>query len=676
MRRLLNLNFFFVLIAILYFSSCREKVCQDKAGDDVKIDSLSDLYKDSILTNTNFVINAFYNLQPEIEDSVSIYRLQLILSELYSRIDIDSAFILNGRVLTFLNRQTESEQILLLKAKAKNARGVYYTQIDRRDSAIAYLKDTYDILNNIKEKELIPDVCSNLADCYQQNGEYSLSGFYYRRALFISDSLGLEDNYYSIYSGLGRLYNELDNFELADEFFVKAEKYLDKASDYEKYYFANSRGNYYYNAKEYENALKWFGIAYQLTNTFSQITPGAIVETNLGEIFILVNQYDSATLYLNRSKVSWGELYHQPSVKFYVDGLHASLALAENRLDDAEKILLRKYDMSAIVPQYIYYHNRRMQRFYELKNDYSEAYQYKTKADAYSDSLRSMKVQNNILEMAFRYQQDTTVLKKDLQIAEVEIKASQWRNIAIVSVFLFIVAILLAVGFYLYKKHLRELRHSRQLTIINNLRMEIIRNRITPHFTFNVLNVIIPSLDKYKELEQLFRLLIQMLRANLVASDKISVALDNEINLVKNYLQLYTISHPKHIMVNWEISEDVPMDIQIPSMSIQIPVENAVKYAFPETINDPQIDICISRKKDEIHIIIEDNGVGFYPSESRNNHQGTGNGLRMLYNTTVLLNSCNTRKMVFKIQNINKEQTKNNGTQVFVLVPFNYRYDV
>ena len=672
----LKRDVFFVLILTLSFVGCNTNINKYKTEDDTRIDSLLEFYKDSMLISADVVINALNTLQPEIKDSVSMYSLKMALSELYYGFNIDSAFILNDQTLAFLNRQGDSEKILQLKAKATNVRGIFFTRIDQRDSAIVYLKKTCDILGNATNKNNLHKVYIILADCYQQNGEYSLSGFYYRRALFISDSLGLEDKYYSIFSGLGHLYNELENFELADEYFGKAEKYLNKASDYERYYFANSRGNFYYNTKDYDKALEWFINAYAITNTFTQVAPDAIVEANLGEIYILMNRPDSARLYLDRSRKSWGELYQQPSVKFYVDGLFASLALQENKFDEAEQILLQKYDESAIIPQYIYFHNKRMQELYEMKKDYKKAYQYKTKASLYSDSLRNVKVQNNISEMSFRYQQDTTILKKDLQIAEVEIAASHWRTVAFISISSFVIILLAIGGVYIYRKRTRELKHSKQLTMIKSLRMEIIRNRITPHFTFNVLNVIIPSLDKYKELEQLFRLLIQMLRANLTASDKISTSLENEIDLVKNYLQLYMISNPNRLQINWDISDNIPMETQIPSMSMQIPVENAVKYAFDEDVKDPRIDIRISGKDDEVHIIIEDNGKGFYLSENRNNPRGTGNGLKMLYNTAELLNSRNTRKLVFKIQNINQLQTGGSGTQVLILVPFDYQFDL
>ena len=94
--------------------------------------------------------------------------------------------------------------------------------------------------------------------------------FYYRKALFLSDSIGMGDKMnYSIYSGLAKLYLELENYPLSDSYFKKAEQYWDKGNEYEQYYFANSRGNYYYVTKEYDDALIWFQRANTIVADFS-----------------------------------------------------------------------------------------------------------------------------------------------------------------------------------------------------------------------------------------------------------------------------------------------------------------------------------------------------------------------------------------------------------------------
>jgi len=208
------------------------------------------------------------------------------------------------------------------------------------------------------------------------------------------------------------------------------------------------------------------------------------------------------------------------------------------------------------------------------------------------------------------------------------------------------------------------------------LRMEIVRNRLSPHFVFNALNLIMPSLGQHSEIEQNFRMLIQLLRNNLRASEQIAVPLGKEMNLVKNYLQLQKLSNLGRISVNWHVADNVPKDMLIPSMSIQIPVENAVKYAFTPEQKDARIDVGITRMEDAIRIVIDDNGIGYQPDADNFDIRGTGSGLKMLSRTAELLNTRNQRKMIFSIEN--RKSTGNNavGTRVTIVVPLEYQFEI
>lgn len=661
---------------LLTLNGCLSSDDSHLSEDKQKINALLAFYGDSLSSKSEEAIQSLYNLQSEMNDSLSFYQVLHAISDIYIQTGkLDSSYFLNREIIAYCNRSESTPGLLQMKGIVANSIGSFLVQTERRDSAVYYLEMSYQLLNEVNEVAKLPDVCINLADCYYQDGNYPLTGFYYRRALFLCDSLNLENFYFPIYAGLGQLYKDLENYSLSDDYFYKAEKYWDNSTDYEKYYYSNSRGNYYYNTKQYKHALFWFRKAYAITNTFQYKVYDAIVETNMGEIFILLERPDSSQYYLDMAKASWGDYYEQPSTKFYVEGLYASLAFLRNDIKGAEKVLLQPYDTVAIVPFYIYSHDKRMEELYKQKGNYKYAYEYRVKADVFNDSLRNMKINNNIAETSFRYQQDTTILRKDLELAEVEIKVSHWKNIAWISIFFFIIILLVATGIIIYRKRFRELRYRRQLDTINSLRMEIIRNRISPHFTFNVINTMMPALGEYKELEEPFRLLVQMLRTNLQASEKMLVMLGDEVELVKNYLQLYLLSHSSGINIEWDISEEVLMEAIIPSMSIQIPVENAVKYAFTKTIPNPLLKISIFTKEDGLHIRIQDNGVGFSYSSPQNRMQGTGNGLRMLYDTTELLNSRNINKIVFKIQNLKSESPELTGTRVYMYIPKQFNFE-
>ncbi len=667
----------FIIGGFFALVRCNSPVQSLSSPDDKKMEYSTKLHDDSSSINPYSVIKHLSEIRPQVVDSFNFYKIGLLLASSYYHANaLDSALILNQEVIDYYHRSDKTEKKVLLAGDAYNNRGVCLQHTNHNDSAIICYIKAYELLNNISGKELLPSVCINLADCYYFNGEYSQTSYYYRKALFISDSLGMETLKPAIYSGLAQLYQELENYEQSEEFFKKAEEYWDIKTDHEKFFFANTRGNYYYKTQNYRQALDWFKRADMSAKKLSQAFAQAIAEGNMGEIYILMGEVDSARYFLDSARKLLGKYYYQPSFKFYFDGLYASLALLENNLPEAEKILVQPFDTLEVNPQYIYLHNRRMQDLYLKKQDYKKAYHYRNMAEAYNDSLRNVRIHNNIAEIGFRYQQDTTLIKKDMQIALSENKASQWQKVALLSIIISLLFICLIVGVILYRRRIRELKYQKYLATITELRMEIVRNRLSPHFVFNALNAIMPALDKYQELEKPFRLLIQLLRNNIKASEQIAVSLEEEIKIVKDYLELQAFRDSSIITINWHLDKDLTLQTLIPSMSIQIPVENAVKYAFNATTSDPTIEIQLIADEEFLYIRIEDNGIGYIPGQTSNDLRGTGNGIKMLYKTIDLLNSQNEKKMSLLIENISNTTPHKHGTKVSLVIPSKYKFEL
>lgn len=72
--------------------------------------------------------------------------------------------------------------------------------------------------------------------------------------------------------------------------------------------------------------------------------------------------------------------------------------------------------------------------------------------------------------------------------------------------------------------------------MINTLRMENIRNRVSPHFIFNVLSREINSHSNgYSEN---MRQLVKLMRRNLELTEHLCVTLDEELDFVHTYIDL------------------------------------------------------------------------------------------------------------------------------------------
>lgn len=202
-----------------------------------------------------------------------------------------------------------------------------------------------------------------------------------------------------------------------------------------------------------------------------------------------------------------------------MDGLFASLALQENDLSEAARRLNQPYDTLHTDLQYQYYHNTRLEDLYRKKKDFAQAYYYRNQADLCGDSLRNMKIENSIRETDFRYRQDTTLLKKDIRITQTEAKAQQWMWLAWIAGLGLIIVVLLMVCALFYIRRKKELRYKQQIATITQLRMAVVRNRIAPHYIFNVLNSVMPIFRRYEELSEPVNLLIDVLRGDLLSSE-------------------------------------------------------------------------------------------------------------------------------------------------------------
>ena len=157
--------------------------------------------------------------------------------------------------------------------------------------------------------------------------------------------------------------------------------------------------------------------------------------------------------------------------------------------------------------------------------------------------------------------------------------------------------------------------------------------------------------------------------------------------MVTSYSTLRHETNPFLPMPQFHVAKDVDMKLMLPSMIIQIPVENALKHAFvgmKETEDKPLLDVNIWVEDDMLRIDVTDNGCGVSGTvgkKKKNCAVSTGTGLRILNSTIEMLNASNERKMFFKMQSnrgASEEEggTRNRGICVSIGVPCNYDYNV
>ena len=592
-------------------------------------------------------------------------------------------------VNSYCRQNPDLETTFKIQSYADNLQGVLLQAVGKREPARTYYIRAYHELMKLDNHNDAIDICINIADASRQLGKLADASSWYRRANFLADSLDLHEAQNSILTGLGQVYNDLRNYQLAHFYFRKAERQYPPRNPKDAHFFYNSWGNVYSSQEKPAEALKCFLKAQKATLQMGQPFMTAVVDANLGQTYLELNRLDSAQKYLaNTTKFFFVQPNMQNDLQFYIDGLNAALALKQNRLDKASAILSKPYDLSKMSPNYLYLYHKGWADLYERKGQFAKALQYQKLMKQYDDSLRNATMVSNVQENELRFKQDTAIVRRDLTLQSTQAEAKSSRLILLLVIGLLVVGVLALVVFYRYKSLRHKHQHREEMNRMMALKMENVRNRFSPHFVFNVLNIFISNLPKGVNVKPL-RLLIQVLRANLLTCDQVAVSLEDELQMVMSYSALRHETNPLLPMPRFDIAKEVNMSLMLPSMIIQIPVENALKHAFvgmEESGEKPQLDVKIWVEDGMLRIDVIDNGCGGVGalagmgSKKSDAAASTGTGLRILNSTIEMLNAGNARKLYFKMRSRTGEadggSDRQKGMCVSIGVPCKYDYSV
>ena len=206
---------------------------------------------------------------------------------------------------------------------------------------------------------------------------------------------------------------------------------------------------------------------------------------------------------------------------------------------------------------------------------------------------------------------------------KITIKAHFWQHPLFLSCLLIIFLTLIFLAIIRRKNILikrRELDHQ-----LITLEQKALQSMMNPHFIFNSLGSIQTYLLEKKSNEAGLYLsqFARLIRQNLNAINAASINLEEEIDRLKNYLDLERLRMENKFDYNIEMDENLEeAEVRIPSMIIQPFVENAIWHGIAALEDKGQINIKFQMKNEKsVTVIIEDNGIGIKRSEAYSTKQ-------------------------------------------------------
>ena len=661
------------ILGLVFLGACAPGDKEDVYTEMRAFEDFSHINGDSVAIVPRKVrLKAFQKME-EAKDSLVKYNyLAMTLKTYLITSQLDSAQIVIQQIHDFIERQHSSSQMADLESECFNMKGNIFARVGNMDSAEICFRKAYELRMRGTRIEVVPDILMNLADANNRLGKLDIGAAWYRRALLMCDSLHIASTKKPpIYYGLAQVYVTMRDFEQCDYYYNLAGESYDSMLPYEKYIYLNNRGTSYYYREDYQTAIKYFQKVIDLVEGYADMSFELnLGRLNLGDCYLQLNKVDLAVKYINECQLFF-EGMGVSTALYYIDTQKIELALLQKDFQEARRLLSESVVPPGIDPDMVHIRNKYLQQFYEETGNYKRAYHYLQRNNQLDDSIRNERVRMRTADLTLRYQQDSTLIAHRVLLQEQKNKVLVLRQTQFVVFAVAVVSILTAVFLYLYSKKKRALLLARNHRTVSTLRLENIRNRLSPHFIFNMLNR--EMAERNVEEKQELSSLVKLMRRNLELVEQLCVTLAEELDFVKTYINLERRSLGPDFHSELKIEKDVqPEQIRIPSMMIQIPVENAVKHALREKEGERNLWVSVCRRGSGICIKITDNGGGYRP-DSRN--RGTGTGMKVIMQTIQILNNKNKEAIDVLVHNVSL-QSGEMGCEVTFWLPDNYDYRI
>ena len=196
---------------------------------------------------------------------------------------------------------------------------------------------------------------------------------------------------------------------------------------------------------------------------------------------------------------------------------------------------------------------------------------------------------------------------------------------------------------------------------LSEARLDALRMQLRPHFLFNTLHTVsgLMGNDAVRGRRVISRL-GDLLRAALRPREREEIALSEELDLVRAYLDIEQARFGERLQVDMEVEDDA-LSCTVPALVMQPLVENAVRHGVEPRAEGGVVTLRARVRGDQLEITLTDNGPGMKQAPQDIHRAESGIGLS---NTRARLRELYPDRHEFDIS-----APVAGGTQVKVVIP-------
>lgn len=563
------------------------------------------------------------------------------LAALYTIIDYvseeDGEFYVNEMLaLSQKGINNNIENVILLKrflsfrSEAYYTKGVFFSNKNESDSALIFYEKALNEFVKLKNDPMIAYTLMSEAIIYTTRGHYPLAINLLNKAIEIHKKNNNAEGLGDVYLHFGRLYHIQKDYRNADIYFTYAYKEFEKcqygSGIVESLY---KLGITKFDLKQFQESINYLNRSSQKLKEFGLSETSdeqQFVFSARGFIAIQKNQLDSAIYFFNEAV----NLALQQNSIFGLDTRYNNIAevyFRKKQFNKAKEYASKALEIAQKTKNVDsqYKTTNFLSRVYKALGNYKDAYEMQYLCFMLYDSIQNLKIKKGILNEQFKYQYEKKELLSKIEYDrklkefrfENERKNTKKNTWILILIICFI--ILAICSFFIYKYHKQKAIIKTQN--INILKQKMLLTQMNPHFIFNSINSIQNYILQKKEKDAYNYLakFSKLIRKVLHNSDKSQIALYEEIDLIKIYIEIEQLRFDNSFEYEIYIDDSVKeQEIFIPPMLIQPYIENAIWHGIMhlEGIRKGKLSVSFSVTDQLLKIRVQDNGVGREVSKS------------------------------------------------------------
>lgn len=560
--------------------------------------------------------------------------------------------------LKWFEKQEDQKRI----ADIYNKIGIVYKDLSRYQEALEYYKKSLEIYKHLENPKGIANVLNNIGTVYDDYGIYDRALEYFLKSAKITEKSGEPKDLTVPFTNIGVIHWRIRNYDKALEYFKKVlviNQEIGNKNDIAGS--LNNIGLVYDSSGKYDLALEYYFKSLKIKEEIGVQRSLAFSVINIGIVYYRMHRYRQALKYYLRALPIMKESGDQKGVAGNLGNIGAAyLKMKQFRkaLPYLEQCLKIAKNINAQNLLLDHYYNL-SQLYQDIGNPKKALEYFKLYQQADKKIFNETKSQQ-IARLQTQYETEKKELKINALEREKRIRILENRVKTIIAGSLLLILILLSIMIYRsYKKYKIEAcqKEEKLRNLQQESRLKLFLAGIDKHFLFNSLDSII-GLEKIpNQLKDNLKKLSDLYRYILTSSDRLVIPLKEELEAVKNYLEIEQKILKRRLLFEMPEVEEHLLACEIMPQSLLTLTENAVKHGIYQKENGGTIFIDIKKKNKSLIIEVIDTGAGIQQGDIN-----TGFGL---YSVRERLKLYYKNKAAFSI----KERAEG-GTRAIMEVPY------